>query len=307
MLPLAPLLALDRSVYGTLESELEALIDGAGDVWAYSGNGGYVFKFEKDVSGGPEPELFVNFSLRPEVWHVFTGGDNKVPIGKIMFPSFDFKQSAKENGRTRILRAYSADSYASPPFEPFGNYILEEIITESGIASKIRKVGVDATVVEFNDLRREAGSETISWAKPSVQAITLRDLLLEPDANWSDFDPDETQVRNGYYRLPRDEAQISALESTFTPKVALEALNQKFGVSQRTRDGVPPASNGPRRSTPAPATASPAAESASQPRASTISATVETEATPRFPILPVTIAGVVISGIVLYLLRRNST
>lgn len=257
-LPLASLLALDRSVYATLENELETLVDGAGDVWAYSGNGGYVFKFEKDVVGGPEKELFVNFSVRPNVWHIFTGGDNRALIGEIMFPSFDFKHSKKEGGQTRVLRSYRADSYAEPPFEPFGNYVLEKHITDNGIESKVRKVGVDATENEFNELRSETESETISWAKPAVQAIALKDLLFEPDASWFEFNPDEAQVRNGYYRLPGDEARTSVFESTFTPKVALEALNQKLGVSRPNEDEAASSSGSPVRSTPTPAMAEPA-------------------------------------------------
>lgn len=50
----ASLLAMDRSMYSALESEVKTLVGGPGDIWAYSGNGGYVFKFEKDVCGGPE-------------------------------------------------------------------------------------------------------------------------------------------------------------------------------------------------------------------------------------------------------------
>lgn len=227
-LPLASLLALDRSVYATLENELETLVDGAGDVWAYSGNGGYAFKFEKDVSGGPEKELFINFSVRPNVWRVFAGENNTL-LGDVGFASFDFIHSKKEGGQTRVLRSYSADSYAEAPFEPFGNYVFEKHITDNGIESKVRKVGVNATQSEFTDLRLETESENFSWAKPAVQAIALKDLLLEPDASWFEFNPDEAQVRNGYYRLPGDEARTSAFESTFTPKVALEALNQKLG------------------------------------------------------------------------------
>lgn len=307
-LPLASLLALDRSVYATLENELETLVDGAGDVWAYSGNGGYVFKFEKDVVGGPEKELFVNFSVRPNVWHIFTSGDKRALIGEIMFPSFDFIHSKKEGGQTRKLRSYRADSYAEPPFEPFGNYVLEQIITESGIESKVRKVGVDATENEFNELRSGTESETISWAKPAVQAIALKDLLFEPNASWYEFNPDEAQVRNGYYWLPGDVARISAFASAFTPKVALEALNQKLGVSRPNEGDSASTSGSPVRSTPTPAMAEPAGvkDSTPQPKTSPTPATVETESSSSFPILPVAIVGAVILGIVIYVLRRKS-
>lgn len=307
-LPLASLLALDRSVYATLENELKTLVNGAGDVWAYSGNGGYAFRFEKDVSGGPEKELFINFSVRPNVWRVFAGESNTL-LGEVEFASFDFIHSKKEGGQTRILRSYSADSYAEPPFEPFGNYVLEQIITESGIESKVRKVGVDATESEFSDLRLGNESGNITWAKPAVQAIALKDLLLEPDANWFDFDPDKAQVRNGYYRIPGDEARVSAFEGTFTPKVALEALNQKLGATRPPEVEAALPSGSSARSTPTPAMASQEAvgEATPQPTTSPTQVTSETESSSGFPIVPVAIVVAVIVGIGIYILRRKST
>jgi len=309
MLPMASLLALDRSVYGPLEGELKALVDGAGDVWAYSGNGGYAFKFEKDVSGGPEEELFVNFSLRPNVWHVFSAGDNKTLLGQVEFPSFDFIHSKKEHGQTRILRSYSADSYAAPPFEPFGKYVLEQVITESGVDSKVRKVGVEATEREFNDLRLGTESTSVKWANPALQAVMLKDLLLQPNEKWFDFDPDKAQVRNGYYRLPGDEPRISAFEGTFTPRVALKALNQSLGVSRPDKDDAASTSGSPVRSTATPVMSSPAGgkDSAPQPKTSPSPVTVEAESSHGFPILPVAIAGAIILVILIFVLRGKST
>lgn len=227
-----PIWALNRAAYESLQEELKTLIDGAGEIWAYSGNGGYILKFEKDVSGDSGKELFVNFSVRPNLWHVYTGNDEGKLIGAIEFPSVDFIHTSKEDGRTRILRSYSADSYAESPFEPFGNYVLEQIISNTDIKSKIRKVGVDATENEFNSLKLGMLPVGLTWAKPTVQAITMGDLLLKQDIEWFEFNPDNAQVRNGYYRLPGDEDRIGEFEKTFTPKVALKILNQKLEIAQ---------------------------------------------------------------------------
>lgn len=222
-----------------------------------------------------------------------------------MFPYFDFKLSEKENGRTRILRSYSANSYASPSFDPFGKYVIEKIITERGVDSKVRKVGVDATESEFKELNVEAESETVKWAKPAIQAITLKDLLLEPDAGWFEFDPDEAQLRNGFYRIAGDAARFSAIERTFTPEIALKALNQKLGVSQPNEDPAS-TSGSPVRSTPTPVLPSKAGVEVPtpEPRATPTPAKEETDS---FPFITLTIVVTAILALAIYVLRRKST
>jgi len=305
MFPGALLLALDRSVYKSLKGELDVLVNSAGDVWAYSGKGGYVFKFEKDVSGGPENEIFVNFSVRPNVWQVFAGGENKILLGEVEFASFDFIYSKKENGQSRILRSYEADSYAVPPFEPFGKYVLAQIITESGIDSEILKVGVDTPKSKFDDLKFGVESENISWASPDVQVITLESLLLESDASWFSFEPDEAYIKYGYYRLRGDEARFSAFESSFTPKVALEALNQKLSVTIRSENDAALSSSDSTRPRTSPVLPSPdtAEKSTLQP---TTSLAPETESSSGLPFMPVAIFVAVILGIALLIIHWKS-
>ena len=287
----AKIFAQEHAVYAVLENELKPLVDGPGDVWAYSGSGGYIYKFEKDVCGSAEKEVFVNFSVRPNIWHIFTGGVNKIRLGEILFPSFDFKHTAKENGMTQVLRSYSADSYATPPFEPFGKYVLEQIISESGVKSKVRQVGVDSTEGEFKNLEAEADSAKVTWAKPEIHATTLQKLLLEPDALWFDFDPNEAQERNGFW-FPGDAPRVSAHAVTFTPKVALESLKQKLAVPVATNDNGAITSEHPSQSTANPTMTSPT--------------NAEPQSRVGFPILSVAILAlvVVIMGIVISMMRR---
>lgn len=176
-------------------------------------------------------------------------GDERKKIGTVKIISFDFIRTPKVSGVSRILRSYGTDSYAEPPLEPFADYIIEQIVSSNGIQSRVRKVGVDVTEDEFNELRLRKFPADSFWAEPSVQAILLREMLLERNASWVQFDPAEVQMRNGFYRLPDDERRISEFEGVFTPEIALEELTEIRGASQ-TVDNRGARSRGFERSSP---------------------------------------------------------
>ena len=244
--------AVEREIFAQLKNEVTQLVDSAGDVWAYSGNGGYAFEFTKDVLGDNGKEKFVNFSLRPNVWYVFSSDKTPHHIGQIEFPSFDFIISAKNKGQTRIFRAYSADSYAKPPFEPFGKYVLEQVISQAGVQHQLRTVGKDATAEEFDSLKYRNFADGTAWAKPNLQATLLHDLLTKESSDWFKLDTSNIQLRNGYFRLPDDQKQISEFERTFTPKAALRLLNQKLNIQDSSHETPTSASTTPLDRTTAP-------------------------------------------------------
>jgi hypothetical protein len=291
--------AQDAQVLDQVRKEVASLENGAGDVWEYSGGGGYIFRFSQDVLGDAAPESFVNVSVRPNVWHEFTGSEPKRYVGDAEVNGSGFLLHRNDEAAT-LLDTYQADALE--------RYVIEQKITSTGIQKAARKVGEDATQEEYEAVLNRQLSDGTAWVTPKMEGILLHDLLNQPSPAWFEFDPDEAQVRNGYYRLPGDEARISTFENTFTPKVALEALNQKLGVSRPNEDDAASTSGSPVRSTATPAMSSPAGvkDSTPQPKTSPTPATVETESSSSFPILPVTIAVVVILGIVIYVLRRKS-
>jgi hypothetical protein len=291
--------AQDEQVLNQVRKEIASLENGAGDVWEYSGSGGYVFRFSQDVLGDTAPESFVNVSVRPNVWHVFTGSEPKRYVGDVEVNGSGFLLHRNDEAST-LLDTYQADALE--------RYVIEQKITSTGIQKAARKVGEDATQEEYEAVLNRQLSDGTAWVTPKMEGILLHDLLNQPSPEWFEFDPDEAQVRNGYYRLPGDEARISEFESTFTPKVALKALNQKLGVSQPNEDDAASTSGSPVRSTPTPAMSSPATveKSTPQPKTSPTPAAVETESSSSFPILPLAIVGAAILGIVIFLLRRKS-
>lgn len=282
--------AQDMQVLDQVKKEIMSLESGAGDVWDYSGSGGYVFRFSQDVLGDSTSEIFVNASVRPNVWHVFTGSDSKNYIGDIKISGSGFLLHRDDQSAT-LLDTYQADALEK--------YIIEQKITASGIQKSVRKVREDATEEEYQAILNRQTSNNTVWVSPKMEGILLYDLLNQPSPKWFDFNPDKTQVRNGYYRLPGDEGRISEFENVFTPKAALEALNQALGISQPVdkRTTATP-------SRPAETTLVQHPQSAASP---SLTATQTKSALPDFPIVPVAIVGTVIVGIVFYLLRRKST
>jgi hypothetical protein len=286
--------AQDMQVLNQVRKEIASLENGAGDVWDYSGGGGYVFRFSQDVLGHDSPDSFVNVSVRPNVWHVFTGNESKKYIGDVKMSGSGLL--LRRDGQSTIL----LDTYQVDALE---KYVVEQKITSAGIQKSARKVGEEATEEEYQAVLNRQLSNGTTWVTPKMEGILLHDLLTQPSSNWFAFDPDAAQVRNGYYRLPGDEAKINTFESSFTPKVALEALNRKLGASRTTEDETALTTSNPGRSTPAPAIVQ---QLTPQPTTSPTPTTVETKPSPSFPIIPVAIVGVVIVGIVLFILRRKS-
>ena len=292
--------AQDTQVLNQIRNEIASLENGAGDVWEYSGSGGYVFRFSQDVLGDAAHESFVNVSVRPNVWHVFTGIDSKKYVGDVEMNGSGFL--LRRNGDAATL----LDTYQVDALE---RYVVEQKITSAGILKAARKVGEEATENEYHAVLNRQLSKGTTWVAPKMEGILLHDLLNQSSPNWFDFNPDEAQVRNGYYRIPGDEVRVSAFESIFTPKVALEALNQKLGATRPTEDEAALISGSHARSTPTPAMASQEAveQTKPYPTISPTPATVEIESAPSIPILPEAIAGAAIVGIVIFILRRRST
>lgn len=214
-----------------LKRELSPLVDGPGDVWAYSGKGGFIFLFEKDVLGDRRKEMFVNFSIRPDVWYVFTGEDGKKFLGEVVFPSLNFIFSRGE-GTATIVSSYSADSYAEPPFDRFGKYVVEQIISETGVKKGYRKVGRDVSEDEFRMIAGGdvQGSEKYQWANPEIRAVTVFDFLTRSKPDWFKVDIDAVKIRNDYYFPDNSDLKIERIPGDFTPGAAAKSLNKLIGI-----------------------------------------------------------------------------
>lgn len=291
--------ANESQVLDQVRKEIASLENGAGDVWDYSGSGGYIFRFTQDVLGDDSPDSFVNVSVRPNVWHVFTGNESRKYIGDVKMSGSGFLLR-RDGQSTTLLDTYQVDALEK--------YVVEQKITSAGIQKSARKVGENATQEEYQAILSRQESDDTSWVNPKMEGILLYDLLNQSSPDWFDFNPDEAQVRNGYYRLPRDDGRIGEFQNIFTPKVALKALNQALGETQRSHQKMTAPHGGSAQSTPVPTVPALASvkQSSPQPTASP-TPTAEIKSSPGFPFVPVAIVAAVIVGIVMLILRRKST
>lgn len=222
--------AAPPNVISALEQELQSLINGPGDVWAYSGasGGGYVFKFEMDVLGDDgEPETFLNFSIRPNTWHVISAADGHL-IGEVVFPGFNFMYSRQDDSRFAILRAYKTDGYAQEPFAPFTQYILKQNITRQGVDATTKKVESATDELEYQILLDGKESERIQWANPNLQSATLEQWLLDHTFAWNEVNENDLRQRNGYYVFEQDEGTERVDTETFTVQQALALVKKRM-------------------------------------------------------------------------------
>lgn len=285
-------LAQDRHVLYEVRKEVMLLENGAGDIWDYSGSGGYVFRFRQDVVGDGAAESFVNVSIRPNIWHVFTGSDSNNYVGDVTIAGSGF-QLRRDSTSATIIRAYEAGA--------FEKYILEQTISSTGIQKSTRKVGAEATEKEYQAVLSRQTPDNTTWVAPKMEGILLYDLLNQAPPKWFEFNPDKAQVRNGYYRLPGDEDTISRFKNAFTPEVALRMLNHKLGISPVEAETVTTPSN-QTHSTDAPPTTAPVQKHTPSP-----TPMVETKPIPsEFPLVLAILAAVIV-GILIFIFRRKSS
>ena len=162
-------------------------------------------------------------SVRPHVWSVFMGPNLDHYVGELDIRGSGFLVQTDGQSRT-LLDAYQSDAQHK--------FIVEQTITPNGVQRIARRVGKDATEAEYQAVVIHNPSADTTWIAPRMEGILLYDLLTQASPTWFEFDPDNTQIRNGFYRFPRDDIRVKGMESSFTPEVALAKVNQHLGIVQ---------------------------------------------------------------------------
>ena len=243
--------ALEDAVYKKI---LDIVYNRSKEGWEYSGSGGYIFKFKLDVAGSDSPETFFNLSIENAShysrWFVFierNAGYNTEYLGELHFPGFAFNLANKNQGISTLLKAYQTDSYAEPPFKPFGKYIVAQQISDQGIESHIREVGSDASEEEHRALINDSDNpEGVVLQIPNIEFISLQNLLLDEDSVWYEYRGEDWVLQAGHLlrlqdvetvseiRTTSDEARIKELIGYFTPELALELLEARLRANADT-------------------------------------------------------------------------
>lgn len=265
-----------------------------GWTWETHGNGGYLLRMEMDVNGDGHDEIFLTSSLTAvkrsadwRVFHVDTSGAMRPYARSIEVPADSVWPSSDEAAPSLIyvaapsLEREQANEAATFPVYRF-TFAFPEI--DNSLSYATEEAVAALRPPDANRL-------------PKLKAILLADYLADTNAGWSEVEEWKMDANDSFFR-PEDRDR-AASNTFFTPEVALNAINQR----QQTNRTLSPAAPSP----PTPASPAGVKDSTPQPKTSPTRATVETESSSDFPIMPAAIVGAMILGIVLYLLRRKST
>ena len=256
----------------------------------------YLFRFNLDVTGDGNPELFLGSSSMvdrsPVSWSVYTstssGETMRVAENLLLYPGGFYLEQA--GGMSRLSSVFSGPSHVT--------------IREYRFLSGGR---IQAEVQEFNgeDARRMMGGE--DWRDAlglgrrvedlEIEKVLLAEYLNNSAVKWRKYD-----------RSHAPESQnLAENETPFLKKA--EGFSAERAVQLTATEGIAdPSAQGEPRSTPTSVMPSQAAviESTPQPTTTPTHATSQTESSPDLTIVPVAIVVALISGIVIYIFRRKS-
>lgn len=205
-----------KQVFEYLKPVLEHETNAAGDIWASSGNGGYVFRFDLDVSGDGLPEMFITSSLEFQnqsgTWRAYRAQRNGdyVPYnyagGVGGLHMFGTELLVEQVGAAKSILTFGSDRGK--------NYVGRYSFQDTQVSFERNEV--DAAT--FNQLK---SSPSVKRIVPEVQGVLLVDLLRNPNAEWKRIDFERNAPDpNGYFIAAEDAERVKGLVN-FTPDLAL--------------------------------------------------------------------------------------
>lgn len=195
----------------------------AGDIWSRTGSGGYVLRFDLDVTGDRLADMFVTSTLDmvkyASVWRVYKATAN----GYERFRPVDAYVQLNPS-EIWVERRGDSIAFVSKGHDRFGvdnfNWYIGRYIF---IDSEIR---VERNVVPKETAEAVEEWPTITKVKPEIYGVLLADLLENPDAEWKRIDfSDAARDPDGYYIARGDVDRVRQLKD-FTPQVALHRLDR---------------------------------------------------------------------------------
>ena len=256
-----------------------------------------VFRFNLDVTGDGNPELFLGSSSMvvrsPVNWSVYTSPSSgealRVAENLLLYPGGFYLGQA--GGMNRLISVFSGPSQVT---------IREYRFSSDGtVQSEVQQLdGEDAREMMGSEGWRDALGLGGRVEDLEIEKVLLAEYLNNPTVNWRIYD-----------RSHAPESQnLAESEAPFLKQA--EGFSAERAVQLTTTEGIAdPSAQGEPRLTPTPVMPSQAAvkESTPQPTTSPTRATSEIESSPGFPIVPGAIVVAVIVGIGIYILRRKST
>lgn len=215
----------------------EVAKQGNSSAWKGAGNGGYVIRFDLDVTGDGRKEAFISCSLASsgsyadwEVMSVEENGEMR-PYADRLQLSVDGLWVVDNEGQRNLFQEFapSEEDQRSTPQEDW----LYPVYRYSFSFPR-----TDITKYKWNFSEVQSSREQRDVDGIDVKVILLSSYLNDREAKW--IDVDEWRVNmNDYFFVPGDSDKL-ALNSSLTPEVALsliESTAQKRADKTGTDDG----------------------------------------------------------------------
>lgn len=216
--------AVPDEPYGSYVRNLvEEEIPTAGDVWEGAGAGGFLFRFRLDIDQDGQEELFLTSSLETfhlsSTWHAFKAASD----GQYQAYSDTLYFCLRGCILGRVPGKLTLFSWEQPmlsePITGFRHDFQDGLLRATrGILSEEDRDALHAAVAEG---RLEVFS-------PRLEAVSLYDLLHDPDAPWVALDSDRFNLRD-YVRHP----DLNLPPESFTAHAAATLLGLSPLIPER--------------------------------------------------------------------------
>lgn len=213
-----------KEVFQFLKPVLEREVNSAGDIWDASGKGGYVLRFDIDVTADGLPEMFLTSTLdmrkQSSTWTVFKAQQNgDYQLFPQVAPGSGVQVYATELWIETMPAGVAIVSWGNDRWGPNPNkwFAGRYIFSRAGISFERTE-----TTKEAMDALVNAGR--VVKVVPKVSGLLLVDLLRNPNAQWKPIDFDRNAPDpNGYFIAAEDAERVKGL-GNFTPDLALRWL-----------------------------------------------------------------------------------
>lgn len=211
--------APSREIFNYLRPILEREMTGAQDVWEKSGHGGYVMRFDLDMTGDGMPEMFLGTTLWSwksnitwDVYRRLSQGEYEPYIYSSEVTGVSIRASEillEEVGNQKSIITFGADH---------GKYYVGRYnFRDTSIVFERSEV----SEAKFAELK---AGPNIKRVAPNIRGVLLADLLRNPNAEWRPIDfKSGAPNPEGYYIAPEDAERVKGLVN-FTPDLALKWL-----------------------------------------------------------------------------------
>lgn len=221
--------AVPKEVFDYLRPILKHELTAAGDAWSYSGNGGYVLRFDLDVTGDRDTEMFListlDFQKLQGRWNVYKavpGGTFEPYEGQVSLSPTGFWLENRGGGKVIVTSFH----------DRWSDQEKREILRKDSFAGD--KITSESSRFMDDPLRELETQGAIKKYVPEVWGILLADLLRDSNTEWRRMNFESpTPSPSNYFIAAEDSDKVKGL-ANFTPDLAMKWLEAATAGKQPT-------------------------------------------------------------------------